>query len=68
MMTEVLGLALPGSASPPAVDGAKQKFAYKTFLEILSKSPRLSFNFASWAIARRCRTALVEPPEATDVR
>ncbi len=30
MMTEVLGLALPGSASPPAVDGAKQKFAYKT--------------------------------------
>ncbi|MEM0139815.1 MAG: dihydroxy-acid dehydratase [Ferroplasma sp.] len=30
MMTEILGLALPGSASPPAVDGAKQKFAYMT--------------------------------------
>ncbi len=30
MMTEVLGLALPGSASPPAVTGAKQEYAYKT--------------------------------------
>ncbi len=30
MMTEVLGLALPGSASPPAVDGAKVKYAYET--------------------------------------
>ena len=30
MMTEVLGLALPGSASPPAVDGAKQEYAYRT--------------------------------------
>ncbi|WP_337860780.1 dihydroxy-acid dehydratase [Ferroplasma sp.] len=30
MMTEVLGLALPGSASPPAVDGARKEFAYKT--------------------------------------
>ncbi len=30
MMTEVLGLALPGSASPPAVDGAKIKYAYET--------------------------------------
>ncbi len=30
MMTEVLGLALPGSASPPAVDGAKAKYAYET--------------------------------------
>ena len=30
MMTEDLGLALPGSASPPAVDGAKVKYAYET--------------------------------------
>ncbi len=30
MMTETLGLALPGSASPPAVDGAKVKYAYET--------------------------------------
>ncbi len=30
MMTEVLGLALPGSASPPAVDSAKEKYAYET--------------------------------------
>lgn len=30
MMTEALGLALPGSASPPAVDGRKSIFAHKT--------------------------------------
>ncbi len=30
MMTEALGLALPGSASPPAVDGQKSIFAHKT--------------------------------------
>ncbi|WP_188679938.1 dihydroxy-acid dehydratase [Thermogymnomonas acidicola] len=30
MMTESLGLALPGSASPPAVVGAKGSFAYET--------------------------------------
>lgn len=30
MMTEALGLALPGSASPPAVDGQKSIFAHRT--------------------------------------
>ncbi|AKA47882.1 dihydroxy-acid dehydratase [uncultured archaeon] len=30
MMTEALGLALPGSASPPAVDGQKSIYAHKT--------------------------------------
>ena len=30
MMTEALGLALPGSAAPPAVDGGKPKFAYES--------------------------------------
>lgn len=30
MMTEALGLALPGSASPPAVDGEKGIYAHKT--------------------------------------
>ena len=30
MMTEVLGLALPGSASIPAVDGGKSDYAYRT--------------------------------------
>ena len=34
------------------------------FLPILSKSLRESFIFASLAIARRCKTALVEPPRA----
>jgi dihydroxy-acid dehydratase len=29
-MTEALGLALPGSASPPAVDSARSEFAFKT--------------------------------------
>ncbi|EQD35430.1 dihydroxy-acid dehydratase [mine drainage metagenome] len=30
MMTEVLGLALPGSASIPAVEGGKSDYAYRT--------------------------------------
>ena len=30
MMTEALGLALPGSASPPAVEGAKTSFVFET--------------------------------------
>lgn len=30
MMTEALGLALPGSASPPAVDGEKSIYAHST--------------------------------------
>ena len=30
MITEALGLALPGSASPPAVDSARTKYAYET--------------------------------------
>ncbi len=30
MMTEALGLALPGSASPPAVDGQKSIYAHRT--------------------------------------
>ncbi len=30
MMTEALGLALPGSAAPPAVEGAKSGFVFET--------------------------------------
>jgi dihydroxy-acid dehydratase len=30
MMTEALGLALPGSASPPAVEGARSSFVFET--------------------------------------
>lgn len=33
-MTEALGLALPGSAAPPAVDGGKARFAYDTGKQI----------------------------------
>ena len=37
------------------------------FLPILSKSLRERFNLASFAIARRCKTALVEPPRAITI-
>lgn len=33
-MTEALGLALPGSAAPPAVDGGKARFAFDTGKQI----------------------------------
>ncbi len=33
-MTEALGLALPGSAAPPAVDGGKARYAYDTGKQI----------------------------------
>lgn len=33
-LTEALGLALPGSAAPPAVDGGKAMFAFKTGKQI----------------------------------
>ena len=33
-LTEALGIALPGSAAPPAVDGGKAKFAFETGKQI----------------------------------
>lgn len=36
MTTEALGVALPGSASPPAVDGAKGRFAQETGRAVVS--------------------------------
>lgn len=35
MLTEVLGLALPGSASIPAAEGAKSEFAYKSGVALM---------------------------------
>lgn len=35
-MTEALGVALPGSAAPPAVDGGKARFAFDTGKQVLN--------------------------------
>lgn len=53
MMTESLGLALPGSASPPAVDGQKAIFAHstgKTLMELMESGlkPRDILKFGAF--------------------